>query len=70
VQQAIRISVNGKERDIALDKELPALLTDLGIDPRVVAVALNGDVISRDRYDGVVLHEGDRIEVVRMVGGG
>lgn len=70
MQQAIRISVNGKERDIAAGEDLPALLTELGVDRRIVAVALNGDVISRDRYDGVILHEGDRVEVVRMVGGG
>ena len=35
-----------------------------------IAVAHNGDVIPRDRYDGVCLNDGDSVEVVRMVGGG
>jgi thiamine biosynthesis protein ThiS len=36
----------------------------------MVAVAHNGDVIARDRYDEVSLNDGDSVEVVRMVGGG
>jgi thiamine biosynthesis protein ThiS len=46
------------------------MLDDLGIDRRTVAVAHNGDVVTRDRYDEFVLHDGDRVEIVRMVGGG
>lgn len=70
MQQAIRVTVNGKPHDVADGEDLPALLDELGVDRRIVAVALNGDVVSRDHYDGVLLHEGDRVEVVRMVGGG
>jgi thiamine biosynthesis protein ThiS len=70
IQNSITLTVNGRERTLAGEPTLPALLTDLGVDRRMVAVAHNGDVIPRATYDDVVLHEGDRIEVVRMVGGG
>ena len=62
--------LNGKERSFNPGTTLPKLLEELGIDRRVVAVAVNGDVIRRVDYDGVVLSDGNRIEIVRMVGGG
>jgi thiamine biosynthesis protein ThiS len=68
--KALRLVLNGKVRDVEDGTTLPALLETLGIDRRTIAVAHNGEVIRRDRYDGVVLRDGDRVEVVRMVGGG
>lgn len=35
-----------------------------------VAVAVNGEVVSRSRWTDVHLGEGDRVEVLRAVGGG
>jgi thiamine biosynthesis protein ThiS len=69
-QQTLTLTVNGRERTLSGEPTLPALLADLGVDRRMVAVAHNGDVIPRATYDDVTLHDGDRIEVVRMVGGG
>jgi len=70
IEQTIRVTLNGQPRTLAADLHLPKLLDDLGIDPRTVAVAHNGDVVPRDRYDQISLSDGDRVEVVRMVGGG
>jgi thiamine biosynthesis protein ThiS len=69
-QQTISLSLNGKPRELPASTSLPALLELLGVDRRMIAVAHNGDVIPRDKYDGIVLCDGDRVEVVRMVGGG
>ena len=66
----MRLVLNGKERDFPDGITIPQLLETLGIDRRAIAVALNGDVVPRATYDSVVLHDGDRVEVVRMVGGG
>jgi thiamine biosynthesis protein ThiS len=68
--QAISLLLNGKQHSVASETPLPRLLEDLGVDRRLVAVAHNGDVIPRDQYESVVLHDGDRVEIVRMVGGG
>jgi thiamine biosynthesis protein ThiS len=70
IQHSITLTVNGRERTLPGEISLPDLLSELGVDRRMVAVAHNGDVIPRATYDGVVLHDGDRVEVVRMVGGG
>jgi sulfur carrier protein len=69
----VRITVNGKPREVAASDggiDLTSFLRAFDINPRLVAVAINGDVIPRDSYPGAVIREGDAIEVVRMVGGG
>jgi sulfur carrier protein len=66
----IALQINGKKVD--LDRATPLLdyLRALGVDPRAVAVEHNGEIVERDRFDGVVLNDGDQVEIVRMVGGG
>lgn len=66
----MRIVVNGKPREIDGETPLLALLEALGVNPRVVAVGINGDVIPKDTYAAAVVREGDDVEIVRMVGGG
>jgi len=66
----LSLTVNGKPRELPADTTVASMLEVLGIDRRMVAVAHNGDVVPRDTYDVVTLHDGDNIEVVRMVGGG
>jgi thiamine biosynthesis protein ThiS len=70
IQRTIALTLNGKPKELPADSTIASMLEGLGIDRRMVAVAHNGEVIPRDRYDGFVLNEGDRVEVVRMVGGG
>ncbi|HLF76868.1 MAG TPA: sulfur carrier protein ThiS [Dehalococcoidia bacterium] len=70
IQPAIGLTLNGKQRELPAESTIASMLEAIGIDRRAVAVAHNGDVVPRDRYDNFILHEGDRVEVVRMVGGG
>ena len=64
------IRVNGEPLEIAGPITIRALLADLAIDSRLVAVEHNLTVVKRDRYETVVVHEGDEIEIVNFVGGG
>jgi sulfur carrier protein len=66
----IAITVNGKRREVDGEMPLPALLRAFEVDPKLVAVAVNGDVVPKGEYDGVVVRAGDALEIVRMVGGG
>ena len=45
-------------------------LTQMGFDPKRVAVEKNGEIVPRAQYEATPLEEGDRLEVVRFVGGG
>ncbi|HKB18643.1 MAG TPA: sulfur carrier protein ThiS [Candidatus Dormibacteraeota bacterium] len=66
----IALQVNGKRIELAGATPLLVYLEQLGVNPRAVAVEHNGDIIERAAYESVTLREGDRVEIVRMVGGG
>ena len=47
------------------------LIEELGLAERkAIAIALNGEVLKREDYAGIVLSEGDSLEIVRAIGGG
>lgn len=64
-----RIQVNGEERSVAADTIL-ALVEELGLDVRKVAVERNLEIVPRSLHGQTALAEGDRIELVQFVGGG
>ncbi len=67
---AIRIKVNGGERDIPAGTSVSALLLILGIEGRRIAVELNREIVPKSEHVKRVLAEGDQLEIVTMVGGG
>ena len=64
------IRVNGEPLEIAGPLAIAALLAQLGIDARRVAVEHNLVIVKRDRYDSTMIGEGDEVEIVNFVGGG
>jgi thiamine biosynthesis protein ThiS len=66
----LTIRVNGEPLEVAGPLTISALLADLKIDPRIVAVEHNLTIIKRARYDAVMVDEGDEVEIVRFVGVG
>jgi len=66
----IEVVLNGQRRTLDRDPTIAALLRELGLDPRTVAVERNLEIVARARYEDTVLCDGDRLEVVTFVGGG
>ncbi len=64
------IIVNGKQTKILMTWTVEDLVQDLDLVGNQVAVELNGQIISRDRWPEQSLGSGDRIEIVHFVGGG
>jgi thiamine biosynthesis protein ThiS len=64
------IILNGDPVDVSGPLTLSALLAQLSVDPRRVAVEHNLNVIKRAHYDTTEIHDGDQIEIVNFVGGG
>jgi len=56
--------------DLAGPLTIAALLTQLDLDERRVAVEHNLVIVKRTVYDFVVVNDGDTVEVVNFVGGG
>ena len=66
----IVLQINGKQVQLEEPTALLVYLDGLGVSPRGVAVEHNGIIIERDAYATTTLADGDRVEIVRMVGGG
>ncbi|MBD0335644.1 MAG: thiamine biosynthesis protein ThiS [Cyanobacteria bacterium Co-bin13] len=69
-QPQVQLQVNGETRSCAPQTQLPTFLQQLGLNPRLVAVEYNGEILHRQYWDHTCLQEGDRLEIVTIVGGG
>ncbi len=66
----MRVVVNGEEKELGGRITVAELLTDLQLDKLACAVEVNRRLIPKSRHLEAVLNEGDRVEVVTLVGGG
>jgi sulfur carrier protein len=64
------VIVNGVVRDIPSSRNVVELLAEMGVEPRGVAVALNGEVVRRSQWEVTQIHPSDRVEIVTAVAGG
>jgi sulfur carrier protein len=65
----MQIQLNGEPREIDPGTILD-LVHALSLDPRKVAVERNLEIVPRSLHDQTALADGDRIEIVQLVGGG
>jgi thiamine biosynthesis protein ThiS len=66
----ITITLNGQPRQVNKDIVLDNLIDLFALPKRRVAVELNKNVVRRTDWPLIVVKDGDRLEVVHLVGGG
>lgn len=66
----MQINLNGQCKEVTDNTTVADLLTSLGLDPTRVAIELNQQVISRERFGDTHISAGDNMEIVQFVGGG
>ena len=66
----MKLRINGESRDTPPLGTVADLAAWLDLPAFGSAVELNGEVIRRADHPATPLREGDRLEVVRLVGGG
>jgi thiamine biosynthesis protein ThiS len=66
----LNIVLNGEPFVAASGATVASLLAALELERAGVAVEINEDVVPRDRHAATPLREGDRLEIVTLVGGG
>ncbi len=64
------ITLNGKPHDLVGTPTIVELIDTLSVKANQVAVAVNGEVVTRREWPQTRVHDGDVVEVVRAVGGG
>ena len=66
----VTILVNGQPRQVADGATVAQLIADLKLDDRPLAVEVNLELVPRSGHAEYRLAEGDRLEIVTLVGGG
>jgi sulfur carrier protein len=66
----MKIMLNGQEKSFKAPLTVSALLQDMGLGERRVAVEVNREIVSRSRHNEFQLKDNDRVEVVFAIGGG
>ena len=66
----MNLIINGEDRRFDSALTIAALLERLGMKPDRVAVELNRELVSRERWPSTQLSDDDRLEIVHFVGGG
>ena len=70
VADAVRVRVNGEEREVPAGLTVTGLLAHLELHPRMVVVERNGDILRKEALESTAVEGGDAFELVHFVGGG
>ncbi len=68
--KTLQITVNGKAMSACAGARVADLVTELKLDPKLVAIEHNLAIVPRSAYGSTILADGDRIEIVGFIGGG
>ena len=66
----MKIVVNGKELEFNNEITIKQLLVNLEIEDKVMAVAVNMEIVKKDNWSSRIIKEDDKIELLHFVGGG
>lgn len=66
----VTVHLNGKDREVPEGLTVYQLLEHVDLNPALVVVELNREILDRSRYAEVGVRAGDKLELVHFVGGG
>jgi sulfur carrier protein len=66
----MNITLNGATHVLEDGATIAQLIDALGLSGQRLAVEVNGEIVPRGEHATHLLHEGDKVEVVRAIGGG
>lgn len=64
------VSINGKINTVAENLSLSQLIDHLKIDPEGKAIAVNQNVISKNKWSETIIKENDKIIIITATQGG
>ena len=66
----MNIICNGEQKSIQPGTSLHDLALSLGLNPQGIVAELNGKIVEHGSFAAQALQDGDRVELIRFVGGG
>ena len=64
------IIINGEKREVQEKITVEELLKELALEDKVMAAAVNMDIVKQDSWNTHKLEDGDKLELLDFVGGG
>lgn len=64
------VQVNGERRELSRSKTVADFVEELALPAPTLLIEHNGTALHRSEWSAVLLSEGDRIELLRVVAGG
>ena len=68
--KVISVSINGEARNFDISISVAALIEQMQLGGKRIALEKNGEIVPRSQYADCTLNEGDKLEIVVAVGGG
>lgn len=65
----MQLTINGEKKE-SQAKTIKTLLDELGIESKVMAAAVNMNVVKKEQWENYELVENDKVEFLQFVGGG
>ncbi len=66
----MRVTINGEGRTFDAPMTVQAMLNEIGLEAKKVAVERNLELVSKSAYGDTAVEDGDKFEIVRFIGGG
>ena len=66
----MKLIINGEEREFDNSFSIEQILDKLQIKDKAMAVAVNMEIVKKDKWNEFVPNDGDKIEILQFVGGG
>ncbi|WP_320035124.1 sulfur carrier protein ThiS [Halarcobacter sp.] len=66
----MNLIVNGEEKNFGENSTLQNIISELKIEEKVMAAAVNMEIVKKDEWSSFVLKENDKLELLQFVGGG
>ena len=66
----MKIIINGQTKEFDKDITIGGLLDKLSLNGKVMAAAVNMEIVKQDKWDSFYLQDGDKLELLDFVGGG
>jgi sulfur carrier protein len=66
----MNLVVNGEEKKFKENSTLQAIITELQIEQKVMAAAVNMEIVKKDEWNNFIVKENDKLELLQFVGGG
>ena len=69
-REYMNVIVNGQEREFKSESTLLEILKELSLESKVMAAAVNMEIVKQDSWNVYKLNDGDKLELLDFVGGG